>query len=435
MGKNKIENNIITYYKIVSIFAVVLMEPCLLVDELIVNLGFNLSLGRILIIANLAFIAFSSFNRISLNRLQKSIVAYLVVIAVYLILIGLFIYYGTGFSTSGNIRKIITIILIMIIVNDKYFDIILLKKSFVSLAFIISLLAVFQFIGFILGIIQLELYTFQTYDPGQVVYFNFGGFVDKYSFYGFFYRSQSYWTEPAVFAQFLIIPLFFQGKTLLSERTFNSLFVMLTISAAFLLTFSVANYFGALFGLAMYFIFTKSKSRNKFSPALRIITLTMAGLIIFAIIILFSYTDVNPYGKTTVLGKSTTASIEERYDRLVFAASVLENSFFGDPTIRKNWSRNPTAIGMLVIWGGVPMIVLVFGFVIKYYMALFKRIKLSKNALIYSGSIAYFVGFNWYGSYLDPVFLFQIILFTCLFKYETESESVGNEVSQFSYLR
>ena len=107
-------------------------------------------------------LAFFSLERTQLTKLQKTLIAWFIITTFYLIIIGLTLYVDTGFTTRAQIRNLLMSILIFIIVNDEKFNVTRLINLFVFLAFILSLLAVIQFVGFYLGVIYLKPYVFKT---------------------------------------------------------------------------------------------------------------------------------------------------------------------------------------------------------------------------------------------------------------------------------
>jgi len=119
-----------------------------------------------------------------------------------------------------------------------------------------------------------------------------------------------------------------------------------------------------------------------------------------------------------VLGKSTTTSLTERYERVEYSTSVLETSFFGDPTIRDNWKKNPTALGLAIVSGGIPLVVLCFIFIFQFYGNLLYVLAASKYKFVLVSSIAYFIPFSWYGNYIEIIFLFHVVFFTIILKME-----------------
>ena len=420
------DTKLVSLYKNISIFAFVLMQPCLFIDESILALGLSLPMERFLLLGNLLAIAFFSHRTFSLNRLQCKIVIYFVVIICYLFVIDVLFYQGTEYTTRGTIRKFITAILILIIINDRKFNIVRLYNFFVYVAFVFSLLSVIQYIGYVTGVINLSNYSFKTYSVGWDTLKGFGGFTEYGYMFGKFYRNQSYWIEPARFAQFLMIPLFLSLNKYQKLKSKKNIFVFMIIVLAFILTFSVANYFGLLIGLIIYFLFFQHKGKISLKPFYRIMIFISVFFILFLGYSLYNISNTYGYYQYSgnILGKFTSESVETRVGRFQIASSVLDKNVFGNALLTKSYKSNPTAIGMLIIYGGIPLAVLCLLFAGTFYLSLYRFLKRSKNMFIYISSIAYFIPFNWYGSYYENVFLFQIVFFTALMRYELKNKKL-----------
>ena len=396
---------------------VILLEPSLITNELGASFGINPTFQNILILANLMILAIPAFNNLYTSKLQKNILNVFFLMIIYLVILGFTIYSGTNYSMTGNIRRIVFIILIYIIMNDTKFNIPLFIKIFLLTTTIIALLSIFQWIGFIFKIVGLSIYYLKTYDPGGMRYFNFGGFVDKYDFFGSFYRNQSFWTEPAKYGQFLMIPIFLSIYKYFNSKTKKNLFISIVLTFAFITTFSVANFFGALVGLGIFFWLNKSEQKGKHTLIMKFTMIIVFLITVFSIYSLFDYSNENTY-TSAVLGKSTTTSLTERYERVEYSTSVLETSFFGDPTIRDNWKKNPTALGLAIVSGGIPLVVLCFIFIFQFYGNLLYVLAASKYKFVLVSSIAYFIPFSWYGNYIEIIFLFHVVFFTIILKME-----------------
>lgn len=406
-------------YLNVSILIFTLFSPSLLFDEFFSIIGLGVSIPRLLFFFNIVFLALYYSSKGKATYLDKYILYILVIALVYWIIIGFLLYSGTGFTTRARVRNVIIIISILFIISNKRFSIESLLNAFVMLAFILSILSLFQYFGYLAGIIKLRNYSYYTYDPGYQTFAGFGGFARH--FVGDFYRNQSFFKEPARFAQFLLIPMFvsLHNYFVQQNRRKRNLVILISIFGAFFLTFSVANFFGLLFGLLIYNMFNKKKNIQSNVFLTIFLRLSIITIITYASFTLYTHSSINDlaYVSGSILGKNLPKRFLERQDRFNVATSVLkEGNYFGDISIRKNWTRNPTAIGNIIIFGGIPLFVIVLIMVVPFYKNAIKNIRRNKTPLIYAGSIAYFVGFNWYGDYFEIIFLFQLILLTTLMK-------------------
>ena len=126
-----------------------------------------------------------------------------------------------------------------------------------------------------------------------------------------------------------------------------------------------------------------------------------------------------------MLGKRARISLFDRYERYKIAESTLNDSFFGDPELRKTYGRNPTALGLVIIYGGIPFVLLCLLYSGYFYSSLLVRlIRNSQYNFIYAGSFAYFIPFNWYGSYYENIFLFYLMLFITIIKFDKYGKKI-----------
>jgi hypothetical protein len=136
-------------------------------------------------------------------------------------------------------------------------------------------------------------------------------------------------------------------------------------------------------------------------------------ILIIILLAFFKVTDEGGnIGTKTIFQKKTTAQLIKRIDRMDIASSVLEISIFGDPEIRNNWKSNPSAIGMIIIWGGIPALILSLIYSALFFRVVLNQIRNSVYGMIYLGSISFFIAFNWYGSYFDNYFLFLLAMYS-----------------------
>ena len=183
--------------------------------------------------------------------------------------------------------------------------------------------------------------------------------------------------------------------------------VLTIIAVAFVLTYSVANYFSFIIALILFFSISRKDTLGNIKVFRRMVSLASIVVLVYLLTSFFTYTNTYKYqASKQVLEKRTSKQLVNRIERFVFASSVLDVSIFGDPTIRLNWDRNPSAIGMLFIWGGIPGVLLSFAYSRIFYSLVIRSMRKSRYSIIYAGSIAFFIAFNWYGSYFDTYFIF-----------------------------
>lgn len=399
----------VSLYKNISILILTLMSPCLLVDEVTASMG-SPFIYRSAIMFNLlilALLSLQSSKKWNFSKDQKTILIYFVLAIGYYFILGITVYPGTGFTTKTPVKNLIMGIFIFVIINKQGFNLKRLSDLFVNLAFILSLLAVMQYALYYYDLIELERYILKSYSPGDYRYLGIGGFIDPDYMTGNIYRVESFWREPSRFAQFLQVPLFIAIYRFINKRVFGNMVVLTIIAVAFVLTYSVANYFSFIIALILFFSISRKDTLGNIKVFRRMVSLASIVVLVYLLTSFFTYTNTYKYqASKQVLEKRTSKQLVNRIERFVFASSVLDVSIFGDPTIRLNWDRNPSAIGMLFIWGGIPGVLLSFAYSRIFYSLVIRSMRKSRYSIIYAGSIAFFIAFNWYGSYFDTYFIF-----------------------------
>ncbi len=410
-------------YKNLSILIVMLMSPCLLLDELTASTGipFIIRFGILFNLFALALLSLGSQSLGQISRSQKLIIVYLIIGIGYFFLIGVTIYPGTGYTTKTPIKNFAMTIMIIFIINRNRFNLKSLLNLYIYLAFVLSGLAIIQYLMHILNISELQQYYLKTYSVGDMRYIGLGGFIDPDYMRHNFYRVESFWREPSRFAQFLQVPIFFLIHRYFTDKSIKNIILLSTTLAAFILTYSVANYFSLMVGLLIFFALTKSHMASKYRVLKRINNYLILIAIAYSILTFYNFTnDASSYSSSSILGKKTTKQIKERVERFVFASSVLDVSVFGDPSIRDNWRRNPSAIGMMFVWGGVPGVLIVIMMAFGVLKKIITSMRRSRNGIIYAGIISFFIAFNWYGSYFEMNYLLLLAIFTQIMKHDPD---------------
>ena len=396
-----------------------LLPACFLTDILIVKSGIGISMGRLGIFAILGLVTSFSLLNTKLSDLQKRILLLYFISIIYLCVIW-------AFSTPGHledngprmiIKHLIMGAMLMIVMNESRMDIIALSKFLTNVAFILAALSIIQYFGYLYGFISLTAQSLPMYAGSKLL--GMGGFIDPSRteyMYGIPYRNIGFFSEPTNFAQFLQIPLFLALLRYMRERRVKNLFVVLVIAAAFGLTFSVANFFGLLVVLIIYY---SMRDKSKRVTGLGVVA-RFAGLIAacYALYVLYDITNKYDYNSEVIIGKNTFATVLNRFERMDIVFDALKNNPFGNIGFAREYAENPGLIGNVAVTGGFPLLLmmgLLFG---KYCARIYKALKSSRNKLVYFGCFAYLVSFFWDGQFYELYFLFTVALFSALVKHE-----------------
>ena len=403
-----------TRYIILSVFSIMLLDPCLVGVELFNFIGISDDLGQLVIFANLVILLFLSKEYISLSGIQQQIILIYISVALYLIISSLFLYDDTTYifkSFRVFFKDIVIGIICFLIINDRRINIIELNKLFVTFAFVFCFLSLILYFGFLFGNIDLKAKIL----PGSITprmrgYFL--GYLDSVNKNFLLLRNQSFWSEPAKFAQFLVIPLFITLKLYQNKKSIRNAIVLVTISLSFVLTFSVANFYGVIISLILFsfLVSTKFNSTSSNKQFVGII-----GVIILLIIGFYFYEVTQESSTTNILGKNLSQHVDNREERFGIAVKTLDYSYFGDLKLYSNYHINTTAIGQLIMVGGIPAIIFITIAIYIFFKMIFKDIRIKKS-FIAASAIAFFIAFTWYGNYLGIYFIFILGYFTRMSK-------------------
>ena len=114
----------------------------------------------------------------------------------------------------------------------------------------------------------------------------------------------------------------------------------------------------------------------------------------------------------------------DRLFRFETALDIVKDNFFGNPSIRLEYSTNTTALGNALIIGGVPLGVLSIIFALYIFFTIFVKYKNYRNHyIVYVSGISYFLAFNWYGSFYENLYLFNFILLSFILVDELEGRA------------
>ena len=389
-----------------------LLSPSLFVVFLFDQIGISSSIGSIIILLNILLLAHRSLHSFRLLKFQRNIILVYIFIVIYVSLLWILIYSGQRSGTpKGIIRNTLFVIAFFIILNSSNFNLPKFTNYLIILSFIFSIFSIILFIGFYLDYITPVKYIPPGYSAYNPHFHAFGGFIGEYFHFetGISIRNQSYWTEPAKFAQYLQIPLFLSFYKLRLDKSFKNIFIFVTIFVAFILTFSVANTFSLFISITILnFYRIISYKRVLFN-------IILLGISIF---LLFQFYDITNVESTRyIVAKETDEGFENRYERFSIIYNYITETPFGDKT-KASSTGNPTALGNVFIDGGFPLVFLVFVIMFFFLKQYFLHIKRSNYKLIFISFISFFIAFNWYGGYFNLYFLFIICLFSTYIRYE-----------------
>lgn len=404
---------------------VLLSSPCLLISFLLTEFGINLTQARVLILSILFLIALYSLKDATFIPTQKTLLLYYLIILIYLGAIWNFEILGSG-SPRAVFRAILVGPLLLIIMNSKRFDIKNFTNFFIAVAFILSGLSIIQYFGVQIGLVPLKPTTLRWSLGDNYVgiggYFSFRKHITCIP--GLQYRNMGFFSEPTNFAQFLLVPLFLSMYKYFHSKKLLNLIMLSTISLAFILTFSVANYFGFFFGLTMFFCLKLNNPHFlKGLYNIKIISILSVLLVGFGIYSFYKITD--QYSRSElIIGKHTSANIMNRLGRNAIYFERMLDYPLGDINFKHVYTQNTGFWGHVGIAGGFPLILIMFCFLLSFLSSMFKRMRKSKYLLIYAGLIAYLIPAMWDVKFYEAYFLFLIAFFSVFVKYDMNKKLV-----------
>jgi len=405
-------------YISVSILIYLLLAPSWLMGNIIFPyLGLSKNTGMVFVIANLFVIVLITHRKPFFSSIQKTFIFLYVVLAVYLLYLQLTIYIGSDNSTTGEIFMIIGGILVLFLLNNPRFDLKYFVRSFILLSFFFAFLSIIVYFDFLLKTRIIPLWPSEF--PAVII--TIGGYIAISDMYGNLYRNQSFWSEAARFAQFLIIPMALSFAKYIRYKKNKDFLLFVTMLIAYFLTFSVANIFATLFCGVLFFVLYKDVKTSisfKHKFIRRILNLIMGGIIFLLLFEFYNTTNKESYGDS-VIGKNFNITAIDRVDRFNIAASVIKENFLGNRSLtRTSIIHNPTPYGLALIFGGVPYFLLVLANAIIFYFTLIKETRYLKYKYVYLGGLSFFIAFSWYGSFTEAYYLFQIALISTFIKNE-----------------
>jgi len=412
------------HYLVFSLFLVLLMYPCLLIEEIILTrfLRIPVIYGQLLIFMNLTVLMLWSVRtkKIKISNTAKINIQFLIIITLYL---GIR-YFATPYFinvTRVTIKNIFIGCLFVIILWGNIRHHAFIVNMYIMLGAIISLIAIAGEFGFLLGIIPGYIENIKSYGGGlqnwinisNLGYFNYGPMNISH---GVLPRLQSYWTEPARFAQFLIIPF------MLLLDQYNKKFKwhkasLIIMAIAFILTFSNTNIISGLFFLTLAIV-VRQMNEKKIRNGSKITKHTLRTLIIvgFLSIVLYSVFQLSSRKEgSSVFSKDINQNIDNRIQggyvnafKYAIAYPFGNYSFFNNKLFRVQ----PAPVNALIL-GGFPLIIIIF----IWLTIILRRFwhNGGKTSFYFYGLLSYIVAICWYGTFFQYQFLFNLALASILF--------------------
>jgi hypothetical protein len=413
------DNKYISYYKSISLIMMALWVPCWLYDDLMIWIGLGSNIGRFLGIFNIIAITFLFNFQIRISNTQKILILLYSILIVYLVIL-LYKYWGTEYSTLGEVSRVVLGILFLLVLNNSKFNFKRLVKFFINIGFVFALLSLIAFLDRFLEI-NLIPYSSSNHPPAVT---SITGYTSSVYIIGNIMRVQSFWSEPARFAQFLIFPLMLVYTRYLLHKRKKDILIVSVIIVSLFLTYSIAVISSLLIILMYYFIIRKSKSTSFGGTFFKRSIFLLIGLgLAISIYNFYQFTD-NASSIDSFYGKKTSEAVIDRFDRFSYANSVTSETIFGDRSVAKLFNKNPSVYGNALIYGGIPYIIICLIFTIIFYFSIIKKIRNSKYKFIYLGSLAYYIAFSWYGMFTENFYLFQIALLTTIINYENQNKEI-----------
>jgi hypothetical protein len=312
----------------------------------------------------------------------------------------------------------------MIIFNDRKFNLNYFIKIYILTASILAITSLLQHF--------LPFGTFSMADSSLIrfshtgIYIGIGGIYNtmgEFGFEGIIRRNQSWFSEPTNFGQFLMVPMFLSFYILTIKKSWINLLSFLSISIAFLSTYSVANFFGLIGGLIfLYFSKMRNRGLEKKLFNSKIFNLIIVLLLVFSLVLFFNYT--NQESDLNVLTKSTMRGLKYKLNRnIIFFDKILEHPF-GDINYKHEFTRSTGMIGNIAITGGYPLLVFFLFFYVYFFTVIYKQMIKSQYLAIYAGIFAYFIPCLWDAKFYEDYFLFTFIFYSTFLKHD----QMGHEI-------
>ena len=407
-----------SFPKNILLLIVTLSSPSLLITYFLIVSGINITIFRYFLLITTIIVAISGIRRYQLTYFQRRIQFTIIIILFYLL-----INWNTEIIFSGSPRSVFRTILlspfIMIILNDRKFNLNKFINLFIFIAFVLASLSIIQYFGSPLGLINLK--------PAGILrssqesnFIGIGGIYPnsgEIGFGGIIARNHGFFSEPTNFAQFLLVPMFLSSYKLLKNKNLLNIFIFSSIVLAFFLTFSVACFFGVITGLLVFFLVKMKNSKLKKS----ILNSKLVSLLIFCLLIfslLYFYNFTNQRSDIHVLAKGTSIGFDYRMERNIIYFDRISKHPLGDINFKHVYVSNPGLIGNISLAGGYPLLLSMLFFFVYYFKIIYKQMIKSKYLLVYVGLFAYFIPALWDATFYENYFLFLFVFYSTFMKYD-----------------
>jgi hypothetical protein len=407
---------------------VYLLSPSLIINEIATQLHLSITIINMVIFANIIVLYVHLSKTISISSNFKRYLITIFLIQIYLVMVWVVVYDGNIYGAGPrSFIKVMTLILFSaLIMRSRQFDIVKFNVLFINIAFLLSLSSIFLYIGYNLDYVSLSWERLEGHY--SYMWKGFGGYLNTIgnaygTNYGSQIRSQSFFSEPANFAQYLTIPLFFALQQFILNRNMMSIIKLLTISVALILTFSVANIFGVIFAILLYTVLSSIKNPGKNKVLNRSIYLIASALVV--IYSLQLYSSVNDLRGQTVMAKGTDYySFFVKIERMGVYLSEINDHPMGNIEFIDDNKSNPGLIFNILIIGGYPLFLLFMPIVYSFFRTMWRSVKYSKYQYLYLGPFAYILPILWEGEIREYYLLFILILFPIISEMDKKNETV-----------
>jgi len=412
-------------YIFVSIAAVFLSSPSLIINEISTLTGVNLSILNLAIFGNAGLLMVRHFRIVRMDRNSKRFATSYLVIIIYFVIIWVLEYEFnlSGAGPRGIIKTMVMVGFTLGLMNSVKFQIIQFLKFFVSVAAFFSLLSLILYFGYLAGFLTVS---WSPVEGHFSMVKGFGGYLNtSLDFYqassGISLRNQSYFTEPANLGQFLMVPLFIGSYIYGKEKNKVFFVLQVIIFLALFVTFSVANIFGLLFGLFVYYqYFLGSNSMGRNSAIRKALKFMMVIVILTGIYQLFNIS--NTTDRKTVFAKGENVALPERWERNVVYWEEVKDHPFGNIEFTSVNRSNPGMVGYLLIAGGFPLAVYFLVVLGTLVVRVARRSRKSEHALVFAGLFGFLPPFVWDGQFSEAYFLFLLALFVRMLQADRAGE-------------
>jgi len=301
--------------------------------------------------------------------------------------------------------------------NYHKFDFNYFINIYVLTSFVLAGLSIIQYFGAPLGIFGFDAAGILR-DSQVGNFISVGGIYDpigEIGISGSVQRNQGWFSEPTNFAQFLMVPMFISLYKLLKQFSWFKILCFSSILLAFILTFSVANYFGVLVTVPMYFLLSiKNQEKKKYYLISVLISFSAFCILIYGLWLFSNFT--NQDSDVSVLSKSTMRGFGYKMERNKVYFNRISEYPFGDINFKHVYTRSTGLIGHIALAGGYPLLLFMLIFFIYFFRIIYKHMIRSKYLLIYIALFAYFIPALWDAKFYEHYFLFLLVFFPTFLK-------------------